>query len=871
MYFTRYIQYLKLSFIIIIISISACTTKKNTSMTRAYHNLTARFNVYFNGIESLKAGLRKIDKNYKDDYGTILPIFIYTEKKAAQMITPEMDRCIQKSAKLIKTHSITVKPKVDKKKKLSKKEKDFLNQPEYCKWIDDGYLMMGQAHYYKQHYFTAEQTFLLIINKYKNEPIAWDARFWLAKSKIEDKEYEDAEVLLKEVRKSSKAPQYLLHEVNLAYADMYMKKQEWGGAIKYLEKSIKQEKDKRFKIRLHFILAQIYQMQENYKKAEANYLEVIKKNYNYEMTFNAKINLAEISEKTKSDDGKLKKELLKMLKDDKNYDYLDQIYYALGRMELNSQNISKAIDYFSKAVSARSSNKMVKAKAYKVLADYYAGKDNYRLASAYYDSTLTSMNENFPDYEKIHPLIDSKARLMKQLNTIEIEDSLQFVAKLPERERNKLIDKQIQKIVAKEKAAMENKNNGTGFDPAFDNQTNNVPSNIKGGKWYFYNPQAISYGLTNFKQKWGDRELEDLWRLSNKKSNSEIKKEIKTKNETKTNDKTQKLNNKTREFYLADLPLTAEKMDKSNKKIENALFNAAMIYTDELHDNDKAIELFEKFLQRFPKTTMRLDALQMLYNTSNKKGDYTRADKYKQMIITEFPESMNAKILTDPNYLSDLQKQSKKIETLYEDAYNYYHAKRFYKAINICENALKEYPDDELVPRFLFLKALSFGETGNKTKLKDGLNFLVQKYPDSEITKNAKEILQIIESGKFEEKLYDYQAETRHYYVIVLPKDKIDFNKLKFDYLSFNLDNFDNQNLNVSQIKLDDKRDMIVIQAFKNASSALNYYQAVKKNGVLNAYRLIPYKHFVISESNYKKYLKDMNTEKYMKFYQQNY
>ncbi len=871
MYFTRYIQYLKLSFIIIIISISACTTKKNTSMTRAYHNLTARFNVYFNGIESLKAGLRKIDKNYKDDYGTILPIFIYTEKKAAQMITPEMDRCIQKSAKLIKTHSITVKPKVDKKKKLSKKEKDFLNQPEYCKWIDDGYLMMGQAHYYKQHYFTAEQTFLLIINKYKNEPIAWDARFWLAKSKIEDKEYEDAEVLLKEVRKSSKAPQYLLHQVNLAYADMYMKKQEWGGAIKYLEKSIKQEKDKRFKIRLHFILAQIYQMQENYQKAEANYLEVIKKNYNYEMTFNAKINLAEISEKTKSDDGKLKKELLKMLKDDKNYDYLDQIYYALGRMELNSKNISKAIDYFSKAVSARSSNKMVKAKAYKVLADYYAGKDNYRLASAYYDSTLTSMNENFPDYEKIHPLIDSKARLMKQLSTIEIEDSLQFVAKLPERERNKLIDKQIQKIVVEEKAATENKNNGTGFDPAFDNQTNNVPSNIKGGKWYFYNPQAVSYGLTNFKQKWGDRELEDLWRLSNKKSNSEIKKERETKNETKTNDKTQKLSNKTREFYLADLPLTAEKMDKSNKKIEDALFNAAVIYADELHDNDKAIELFEKLLQRFPKTTMRLDALQMLYNASNKTGDYTRADKYKQMIITEFPESMNAKILTDPNYLSDLQKQSKKIETLYEDAYNYYHAKRFYKAINICENALKEYPDDELVPKFLFLKALSFGETGNKTKLKDGLNFLVQKYPDSEITKNAKEILQIIESGKFEEKLYDYQAETRHYYVIVLPKDKIDFNKLKFDYLSFNLDNFDNQNLNVSQIKLDDKRDMIVIQAFKNASSALNYYQAVKKNGVLNAYRLIPYKHFVISESNYKKYLKDMNTEKYMKFYQQNY
>ncbi|MCF6240667.1 MAG: tetratricopeptide repeat protein [Bacteroidales bacterium] len=872
MYFTRSTQYLKLSIIILIFSVSSCTTKKNTSITRGYHNLTARFNVYFNGIESLKAGLRKIDKNYKDDYSTILPIFIYTEKQAAQMITPEMDRCIQKSAKLIKTHSITVKPKVDKKKKLSKKEKDFLNKPEYCKWIDDGYLMMGQAHYYKQHYFTAEQTFLLIINKYKKEPIAWDAKFWLAKSKIEDKEYEDAEVLLKEIRKSSKAPKYLLHEVNLAYADMYMKKQEWSGAIKYLEKSIKEEKDKKFKIRLHFILAQIYQMQENYKKAEANYLEVIKKNYNYDMTFNAKINLAEISEKTKSNDGKLKKELLKMLKDEKNYDYLDQIYYALGRMELNSQNISTAIDYFSKAVSARSSNKMVKAKAYKVLADYYAQKDNYRLAGAYYDSTLISINESFPDYEKIHPLINSKAQLMKNLSIIEIEDSLQFVAKLPERERNKLIDKQIQKILAKEKAAMENKNNGTAFDPAFDNQTSNVPSNIKGGKWYFYNPQAVSYGLTNFKQKWGDRELEDLWRLSNKKSNSEIKKEESTKkNNTKSNNKTQKLSNKTREFYLADLPLTPEKLNKSNKKIENALFNAAMIYADEMHDDDKAVELFEKLLKRFPETAMRLDVLQMLYNSSKRKGDYTRADKYKQMIISEFPESINAKILKDPNYLTDLQKQSKKVEVLYEDAFNYYKAKRYRQTIDICENALKEYPSDELVPKFLYLNALSYGEIGNKEKLKKELKVLVQKYPTAEITANAKEILQIIESGKYEENLYVYEPEIKHYYVLVVAKNKVDFNKLKFDYLSFNLDNYDNLNLNVAQIKLDDERDMIVIQTFKNAEAAGNYYAELISKRVLSAYRLIPYNHFIISENNYKKYLKDQNTEKYLKFYMQNY
>jgi len=169
------------------------------------------------------------------------------------------------------------------------------------------------------------------------------------------------------------------------------------------------------------------------------------------------------------------------------------------------------------------------------------------------------------------------------------------------------------------------------------------------------------------------------------------------------------------------------------------------------------------------------------------------------------------------------------------------------------------------------LSALSFGELGNKEKLKEGLEILVKKYPDDVLSENAKEILKLIESGKLEEKLYSPEPEALHYYIIVAPANKMDFNKLKFDYLSFNLDNYDDKNLQISQVKLDDKQDMLVIQKFKNAKEAMQYYKDILQNRVLTAYNLIPHSHFVISEGNYKKFLKDQNTEKYLKFFQGNY
>lgn len=877
----KYYKLLKLIFVALLLIITGCTTKKNTSVTRTYHNLTAKFNVYFNGFESIKAGLRKADKSFKDDFSNILPIYKYNDLTVATMLTPEMDRTIQKSAKLIKTHSITVKPKVDKKKKISKKDREFLNKPEYCNWIDDAYLMMGQAHYFKREFITAEQTFLLIMNKFKKEPIKYDAKFWLAKTKIETEDYEDAQTLLKELKKSAKKPKRINHEINLVYADMYMKQKNYKIAIGYLKKGIENEKKKKFRTRLIFILAQLYNKEENYKKAAENFRIVIKHNPGYDMTFSAKIKLAEIYGKTKSDGKGLKKELLKMAKDDKNIEYLDQIYYALGRIELNEKNIPEAMEYFRLSASANSSNKNQKVKTFLVLADYYGKNENYQLASPYYDSTVNFMEKSFPDYEELYPKMKSYSSLMQQLNIISTQDSLQKVAKLPESKRNKIIDRLIKKVVNAEQAiASANQTTNNSFDPFMNESGNRFNQNqSKSGGWYFYNPQTVSYGQTDFKKKWGDRKLEDLWRLRNKKMLAVFDEETEENTENQNNEEgnnqdnnqTKKLSNKTREFYINNLPLTDEKIAKSNKKIQNALLQAGVIYADELDEKKKAIYILEILLKRFPQTEKRLDALQLLYNTSIRNADYSRAEKYKNLIINDYPESLNAKILSDPNYLSNQKRKGKEVEELYETTYSYFNNRKYNQAINLCNSAIKDYSDNKLSANFHFIKAFSFGELGNKAKLKEELELLVLKYPNAEISSNAKKILQLIESGKYDDKLYAYEPDSLHFYVIVVPDKKVDFNKLKFSYQSFNVDNYNQLDLKAYQIELDTERTMIVIQQFKNSGDAQLYYLELLNKKVLEEYSLIPFKHFLISSGNYTKYLKDQNTDKYFKFYNESY
>jgi tetratricopeptide (TPR) repeat protein len=858
----------------VIVTAISCSTSKNTSMSVAYHNLTAHYNVYFNANENLKSGIRKLQKS-EEDYSKLLPVFKYEDLNSSGIVSSDMDMAITKCAKTIKSHSITAKPKMNAKG-LSQKEREFMSKPEYCKWIDDAYFIMGEAHFYKKEFETALQTFLLNINKYSKESSFDEAKLWLAKTYVETKDYKNAENTLVELRKDKRWDQYFSREIDLLYASMYLKQKNYDMAAQKLITVLGYKQKKKEKPRLQFILAQIYQNNNQYALAIDNYKKVIKKNPNYDISFKSKINLAEIYEKNGANASDLKGQFLKMLKDEKNVDYRDQLYYALAKIEQNQKNTAKAIEYYKLSARSKSSNKTQKVKTFLALADFYFTKENYGLAEAYYDSTLSKIEPTFPDYETVNPQIKSRKALSQNLNMVYMEDSLQAIAKLPETERNGKIDAIIQNIRLEEQKALEaNQNQKMDLNPMDDNNQSRVTESGTGSNYYFYNANSVSYGQTEFKKKWGDRKLEDNWRRSNKQMVSDLSQNqdsvenkgtgVDVSKEKKVTDK------KTREYYLQNLPLNQEKLEASNKKIEKALLNSGNLYQKDFNDNQKAIWQYEKLLSRFPKTDSRLEALQKTHKLYLAELNNDMADKYKQMIVKEFPDCMYAKMLTDPAYVQKVKKEEAEIEKLYQTAYDRYIKKEFTESIGYCEHSLKTYPDNYLSAKFIFLKAVAYGETGNKPMLKENLESVIQKYPNEEVATRARAMLDIMAGRKFEEKLYVSSKDSIHYYVLVYPKDKIDLNKLKFKFVSFNAKFFTQEDYQVIVQSLDNSRDNLLVQSFKNSKLATVYFQKIISEGLLKEYATFAPNHFVISSNNYQVYLRSKDDEKYLKFFDEEY
>ena len=95
-------------------ALAACSTSKNTGITRFYHTVTARFNTLYNGRTAFDEGMEAQTKGHKDDYTSLLPMYPVADKQTAAIGKSNFETAITKSEKAIKKHSIKRKPKKPK-------------------------------------------------------------------------------------------------------------------------------------------------------------------------------------------------------------------------------------------------------------------------------------------------------------------------------------------------------------------------------------------------------------------------------------------------------------------------------------------------------------------------------------------------------------------------------------------------------------------------------------------------------------------------------------------------------------------------------------------------------------------------------------
>ncbi len=865
--------------------IVSCSTQKNTLLTRTYHQVTAKYNAYFNGRESFRSGVRNIERNFRYDFNKVLPVFLYTDPDIARSVAPQMDRAIDKASKVITNKSITARPE-EGRGFLFSRDADFYRQNEYNRWVRQSYLLAGKAHFHKHDFVPAAQAFMFIIREYALNDERHEARVWLARTYIETGRFNEARMLFDQMYDDPEFPSGLEGELYATVADYHLRLGQTGRAIDNLEKSLESISGKSRRVRYHYILAQLNESNGNLQEASDHYARVIRMSPPYEMVFNARISQAGVVETGNGETGRMINTLERMLRDEKNRDYLDQVYYALGNIYLRDGDEENAIKHYKLSAGARGTNPSQKAVTYLALADIYFGHPDYIMAQAYYDSALINMDRGFAGRESIESKGEVLRALVDNIRVYQLEDSVQFLASLSEAERNRRID-DIIAAVRKEEADARQREQLAGQTPQYraarTAQSARYQAERSGGGWYFYNPSAVTFGQNEFESLWGERRLEDNWRRSNRQeipdgmfADSVYDEQADPESEEEVTD------TGSRDFYLRNIPLTDEAMSLSHIRLQDALYNMGVIYRDGLGDYERSAGAYEELVRRYPDGNYVLPALYDLHNLSLQNNDHGSAERYKQIIVSEHPESAYAAILTNPGYFVEYEQKMREAERYYEETFYLFREERYDEVAGRARHALAEWPESDLVSRFEYLLTLSYGSMGNIPRFRAMLNDFIEAWPGTELAANAAGLIAYLDDDYAEATRYaEVEADTDiyeggqegvHFFVIIVDNNQDLINRMVFNIVNFNVDNFARLDLNVNSQQFTTNYHILRVEGFPDVPSSLDYLNRFSASE--EVFAETPrgdYPMFVISPVNYSLFLQDRNIGSYLRFFEEEY
>lgn len=914
-------------YIILLLAVSlfwSCSTKKNTKASRFYHAFTSRYNIYFNGKTSFDEALLSMQNGYKESYSDMILMYpISAQPKEKQNTGGPFDRAIEKSNKAIKLHSIKAKPPKKTGWRNDPKQRAWQEQEEYNPFLKKCWLLMGQAQFYNADFLQASATFSYIARHYAHdEEVVAEARLWQARCYSEMDWFYEAEDILGKLNTNG-IPKKNLNQYAAVYADYLVKNKQFEEAVPYFKTAIKAEKNRRQRSRMKYLLGQIYTELEQNGLAYQMFGQVIKANPPYELEFAARIRQTEVF--TGGNYQKVVKKLQRMAKSEKNKDLLDQVYYALGNLYLSREDTLNAIKNYELGVEKSTQNGLDKAICQIKLGDLYFQQRNYVKAQPNFSGALAGIQKEYKDYERVSKLSAVLDELVVHVEAVHLQDSLQTLAKMPEAERLAVIDKIIEqvkkeeeeakKLAEKEAYLAEQEAKGTGIDrPGTETGGIVLPTAGGGSGFYFYNPQTVAQGKTAFQRKWGRRTLEDHWRRRkkemstfNENTEEQTQQAVEGENVAQADQAAESLESglepvaaddpKTREYYIQQLPMTPEDVEASNLIIEDGLYNMAMIYKDKLEDIPLAIEAFEELERRFPQTKYLLESYYQVYLMALRAGNETVATTYKNKLMTAFPESDYTVAISDPNYAYNIRMMDVVQDSIYQQTYSSYLAEDTTAVRRNYRYVSEKYPLADLMPKFMFLDALTYVQAGDTEGFKAALKALVEKYPSADVTELAGEMLKGVLRGRMlvqggikgmtwnlrfglgedgtlsaadSARVFTAEPNTPYRMLLMFPTGTIDRNQLLFAVAAYNFANFMVKEFDLS-FEEAGPMSMLTIKGFYSVDEALHYYKMIYGadgygTSLDKNVAILP-----ISDDNYETLMRGKTLDEYILFFQENF
>ncbi len=902
----------------VLLAATGCSTQKNTAKTRWWHSFKARYNTYYNGTLAYIDGSLEKENGNKDNFTKMLPLYTVGNKQSREIGKGNFEKAIEKCQKTIKLHSIKKRPVWDKKRRKTEKDIEWLSRREYNPFLWKAWMLMGRSQFYKGAFDEAASTFAYMGRLYQTQPAIYaKSRAWLAKCYLEEGWLYDAEDVVRNMERDS--IHWSAHkEWDYTYADYYIHTGDYAKAIPYLRKVIKHEMRRKQRAREWYLMGQMQAALGNKAEAMRAYKRVIRQNPPYEVEFNARIAMTEVMS-----GGQWKKmvsRLKRMAASDKNKEYLDQVYYAIGNIYLAQNDTAKAISAYERGAAKATRSGIEKGVLLLKLGDIYWEMERYNDAQRCYGEAIGLLDKERKDYEELSHRSKVLDQLVPYTDAVHLQDSLQTLAKMDEKDRNAAIDRTIAELKRKEKEERDRlaeqnaqetmqQNSGNNNMQQNNRQQNNMNQQTN-GLWYFYNATAVSQGKAAFQKMWGKRENVDNWQRVNKtvvnfggnqeetelseaQLDSIARQEAIEDSLAQIADSAQNDPHK-REYYLAQIPFTEDQIEASNKIIEDGLFNAGVIFKDKLNNLPLSEKQLTRLTSQYPDFEKMADAYYHMYLLYMRKGETDVAEGYVERLKKEYPESEWTTLLSDPYFVENAKLGVHMEDSLYASTYDAFKAARYAEVSGNVRISDSRFPLGANRDKFVFIGGLSKLNEGDAEGCLEDMNTVVKKWPQSGVAEMAGMIVKGVsegkrlKGGKFDlDNVWERRSEVltdndstsvrelsderfaAFTFMIAYKPDSTDENRLLFELARYNFTSFLVRNFDIAVEDADGIHRMKV-SGFRNYDEALQYVRQLFTNKTITSL-IGRNRTIIISEQNLPLLGRQFSYDDYARFYDKHF
>ena len=739
--------------------------KKFNLKRRISQNLVSHYNYYFNANNKLNEVLERARLSYKDDYGKLIPFYGYSLNTTAAQKT-DLDSVIYKATAGILLHDLR------------------------SDWVDNFYLLIGQAYFFQKDFDSASMTFQFInynlfprkkkeddfppvvgtnanaggrtisiaskenpslFNKAFNLPPSRnDALIWQIRSYIEQEEFTDAAGLINTLQYDQNFPARLKPDLEEVNAYWFYKQKMYDSTAAHLEKALSAAEDKEDKARWEYLLAQLFEITKQPEKASKYYSKAIRHTTDPLLDIYANLNNAKIYRGNDPKQFNITIDnLLKMARRDKYESYRDIVYYSAAELALEKPDTTAAEFLFHKSLKYNITNTVYKNRAYVSLADIAYNKKDYKNALAYYDSLQLSDAVLIDRANEIRDKKNALSKIVENIRIIEREDSLQHIAMLSPAEREIFINDLLKKI--KKEKGIKDADNNLYTSSAFNNKNTSIDifgNNNTKGDWYFYNNAIKSQGFSDFKSRWGNRNNIDNWRRNAGNGIQITTGDVINGTLNPHNNKVPDINTDlSYDAMLSNLPLTPEKLKISNSLVASSLYELGKLYQNSLEDYMMAVQTYETSLQRFPANLYDGELYLNLIYCYQKLGNMSRVSYYKSLLVSNFKNSKSALAITNPQSLLQGAKDPAATKR-YENIYNLFIEGQFEKAVQDKRSADSLYGKNYWSPQLLYIESVYYIKEKQDSQAIATLTNIITQYPSSPLSDKAATLIDVLSRRK---------------------------------------------------------------------------------------------------------------------------